>query len=143
MEMEFFELAKNADFNSVIEPKTAQQYMEMSSSDRFLLQLKWINSEEKNKILNYCKGKINRFEKKLFKTMYVATCTKTYNVILEHESRYEIIRKLKLTELEFSYLIRYRDKKVKNPKHKVYKKIRIEIINYELKEDLYYRCKVS
>lgn len=126
------------DFNLIEDPLTAEDYQMLSSSDKLMLQLGWIQDEYMNNKSDYVHQRLKMYDKPLHKKVY-RVFNKNTKVLEceEYESFYDLAKDNNITEHEARYLKRYSGDVLKNPKFPNQRKIAVIEEVYKLKGNTY------
>lgn len=120
---------------NIEEPSSAEEFMNMSPYEKLLLRSKWAIENKNN--FNELLQKINLFEKPLEKLVYQVIDRNNNKVIKQYDFKKDIKKDFNLSDEQLDYLIRFRNRDIKNPKYQIFNRLKIIVVKLHLKENDY------
>lgn len=137
--MEFLNWINKDNIKHIKDPSTIEEYQKAQPAQKFLWTIKWATETYQDLNGNdVCKEKLYFFESKKLKCIKY----KLYKINLdmyskEYDSIEEMLRDNNIKLIEYQYIKRYYNKKLKNPKYNIFGKIKFIEIYYKLEGNKY------
>ena len=120
---------------NIEDPNSAEEFMNMNPYDKLLLRSKWAIENQYN--FDKLVQKINFFDKPMEKPIYKVIDKNNDKLIKQYDLKKDIKKDFNLSDNELDYLIRFRNRNIKNPKYKIFNRLKIEVVKLYLKENDY------
>lgn len=134
-ELDILKVLETADKLNIEEPSSAEEFMNMSPYEKLLLRSKWAIENQYN--FDELKQKIDFFDKPIEKPIYKVIDKNNDKLIKQYDLKKDIKKDFNLSDNELDYLIRFRNKNIKNPKYQIFNRLKIIVVRLYLKENDY------
>ena len=134
-ELDIFKVLEIATKLNIEEPSSAEEFMNMSPYEKLLLRSKWAIENQNN--FDELIQKINFFEKPIEKSIYKVIDRSNDKLINQYDLKKDIKKDFNLSDNELDYLIRFRNRNIKNPKYEIFNRLKIIVVKLYLKENDY------
>lgn len=134
-ELDILKVLETADKLNIEDPNSAEEFMNMNPYDKLLLRSKWAIENQYN--FDELIQKINFFEKPIEKSVYKVIDKSNDKLINQYDFKKDIKKDFDLSDNELDYLIRFRNRNIKNPKYQIFNRLKIIVAKLHLEENDY------